>query len=440
MEKLFDFCYIAVNSAIILTILNYNINIYKLNKRDLIELALSVIIGCVVIGKFSVMLESIYVYCISIFFIYRKSRKLLQSIILDALYIILAVLCDSIIGTIIVDFLGINVQLYTLKYLLVCIAIDILLILVSRLVGKTIKNYGNFIMQNYKSKYAILIYVTLVITAIMFYLNINWNSTNDANYLTKVNGIVFIAYSFILLFTCVILAMSIKKETSYQAKQIQLEQLQEYTNNLEQLYMDMRKFRHDYINILSSMAGFMEEENIKGLQEYFDNHIYPLNDKINSNNYKLGLLKNIKITEIKGLIATKLIRAQELGVDINIDITEEITEIDMDIIDLVRCLGILLDNAIEAAIKSKEKIVNLGMINKGKSVIILIINSCENNIGPIAQLFKEGYSTKGNGRGLGLSTFKNTIDTYSNIVVDTEIENNKFVQCLNIKNTKMEIA
>ena len=80
------------------------------------------------------------------------------------------------------------------------------------------------------------------------------------------------------------------------------------------------------------------------------------------------------------------------------------------------------------------------MINKGKSVIILIINSCENNIGPIAQLFKEGYSTKGNGRGLGLSTFKNTIDTYSNIVVDTEIENNKFVQCLNIKNTKMEIA
>ena len=295
-------------------------------------------------------------------------------------------------------------------------------------------------MQNYKSKYAILIYVTLVITAIMFYLNINWNSTNDANYLTKVNGIVFIAYSFILLFTCVILAMSIKKETSYQAKQIQLEQLQEYTNNLEQLYMDMRKFRHDYINILSSMAGFMEEENIKGLQEYFDNHIYPLNDKINSNNYKLGLLKNIKITEIKGLIATKLIRAQELGVDINIDITEEITEIDMDIIDLVRCLGILLDNAIEAAIKSKEKIVNLGMINKGKSVIILIINSCENNIGPIAQLFKEGYSTKGNGRGLGLSTFKNTIDTYSNIVVDTEIENNKFVQCLNIKNTKMEIA
>ena len=44
MEKLFDFCYIAVNSAIILTILNYNINIYKLNKIKVPRLSIIIYI------------------------------------------------------------------------------------------------------------------------------------------------------------------------------------------------------------------------------------------------------------------------------------------------------------------------------------------------------------------------------------------------------------
>ena len=37
--------------------------------------------------------------------------------------------------------------------------------------------------------------------------------------------------------------------------------------------MDMRKFRHDYINIISSMAGFIEDNDMKSLEAHF-NKIY----------------------------------------------------------------------------------------------------------------------------------------------------------------------
>lgn len=72
----------------------------------------------------------------------------------------------------------------------------------------------------------------------------------------------------------------------------------------------------------------------------------------------------IILQEIKGLISAKVIRAQELGIDVVIDVTEIIDNIDMDRVDLVRSLGILLDNAIDAAVESTDKKMNVALIKK----------------------------------------------------------------------------
>ena len=72
----------------------------------------------------------------------------------------------------------------------------------------------------------------------------------------------------------------------------------------------------------------------------------------------------IILQEIKGLLSAKVIRAQELGIDVVIDVTEIIDNIDMDRVDLVRSLGILLDNAIDAAVKSTDKKMNVALIKK----------------------------------------------------------------------------
>ncbi|EUJ52167.1 hypothetical protein [Listeria rocourtiae] len=45
---------------------------------------------------------------------------------------------------------------------------------------------------------------------------------------------------------------------------------------MEKLYSEMNTFRHDYINILASLKGYIEKGDQALLQAYFENTILPL--------------------------------------------------------------------------------------------------------------------------------------------------------------------
>ena len=73
---------------------------------------------------------------------------------------------------------------------------------------------------------------------------------------------------------------SIARELKFKNKRSQFESLQEYTTNLEKLYTERRVFRHDYINILSSIVSFtpntsinISHSNIGALNRDFINDI-----------------------------------------------------------------------------------------------------------------------------------------------------------------------
>lgn len=410
-----------------------NISPYKLKIKDYGYMTLSIVFVYWLLCIKNSNLESMAIYLIPILFIYKESRDFIKSIVLHAFICLIIIFNSSLVGEIILRFFD-SVQAYTYRYYVTIIIVFICLYFASWAVGKAFNKYKNILLEGNKSKYGVLAGVALVVTCFMFYININWNESNDPIYLTKVNSVIFIIYCFILVFICASLIFFVCRESKIKAKQMQFEAIQEYTMNLETLYMDMRKFRHDYINILSSISAFLDEKDIDGLEKYFYKHIYPLDSAIEKKNFKLGLLKNIKIMELKGLLSAKLIRAQELNLNVNIDIVEPIENISMDIVDLIRVLGIILDNAIEAAIESDEKRVEIGIIKKQNSIIIVVINSYKDSIPPIHQIFKEGFSTKGENRGLGLNNMKTIINQYENIVLDTSIESKSFVQCLSIKN------
>lgn len=429
---------VAINSldafcgSIIYIIAYSTISPYKFKLKDFLFMGISMIISALIFSTVHPNLLSMSVYAVPILFIYIKSRSIKESIVLQLIILITITVTDIIVGLIGCGFVDGVLEKHSKEHVIICLCIYFALYFSGKLVGRLYKKYRDFVVENYKSKYVILFNSTLVVTFFIFYMNMNWNASKAPHYLAKANGIGFIAYFIILMFICFNLIFSAKKEVKFKSKQIQFEQLQEYTNNLENLYMDMRKFRHDYINILSSISGFLQDDDIKGLEKYFNNHIYPLNSIMEKNNFKLGLLKNIKIPEVKGLISAKLIRAQELKLNVSIDIVEPIEHINMDVVDLVRCLGILLDNAIEAAIKSDDKKVELGVIKKTSSIIVVVINSYNKDIPPIGKMFKEGFSTKGKNRGIGLSNLKNIINKSKDVFLDTYIENGEFVQCINI--------
>lgn len=421
-------------ALIFLSISFKNINPYKITLKQHVLMLAVISLSYVIIYNLSEPLSTLPLYIIPLFFIYFKCRKPLESFIIGILISITIILIDNLVGSLLIYTLGESFVSSVIGYYLTCIIIGLALYLVSYFIGKKYSNYKEFLLENYKSKYLKLIYVALILTFALFYFNINWNNSSNPIVLTKINSILFIGYGTVMIAICFVSLFFIKKEANFKYKQMQLDNLKEYTENLENLYTDMRKFRHDYINIISTMAGFIQERDMDALEKHFNDHIYPLNKKINKNNYKLGLLKNLQLPEIKGLVSAKVIHAQELGLDIILDIVEPINKINMDIIDLSRILGIILDNAIEASLESDDKKVNIAFINKNSSVIIVLINTFKGDIPPLSKLFKEGFSTKGENRGLGLSNLKDIVGKYMNISLDTYIENNEFYQEITINN------
>lgn len=109
----------------------------------------------------------------------------------------------------------------------------------------------------------------------------------------------------------------------------------------------------------------------------------------------------------------------------------------MPIINLSRIIGILLDNAIEASEKIEDDpLIRIAFIkNEDDSVMFIIMNKCKPDMPRVHTLFQENYSTKGKNRGLGLSNLKEITDATSNVLLDTTIDNNYFIQKVEILNS-----
>ncbi|MCB2362300.1 GHKL domain-containing protein [Clostridium estertheticum] len=419
--------------VILMLIAFRNISPYKFNIKEYIIMGLTIGLIYIPLFLFDPRLASIAQYFTPVFFLYKKSKKIIRSFMLQIFICLVVSLIDNFTGLMFLKIFGRGFLSSTLGYYITFSVISLMVYFFSKFVGKLLI-LNNFIFENSKSKCFILINIMLVLTFVFFYVIVNWIDFSDGVYISELHGILIAAYGSIMIIICISLFFISKREEKFKYKQIQLDNLEQYTNNLENLYMDMRKFRHDYINIISSMAAFIEERDIDGLEEHFNKNIYPLNNKMNKNNYKLGLLKNIKLPQIKGLLSGKVIHAQELGIDIILDIIEPITIIKMDIIDLSRCLGIILDNAIEAALESEKKVIDVALINKSNSVILVVANTYKGAIPVLSKLFKEGFSTKGENRGLGLSNCKDIIGKYKNISLDTSITDVQFIQEITVSN------
>ena len=206
--------------------------------------------------------------------------------------------------------------------------------------------------------------------------------------------------------------------------------LQFYLSEIEQQQAAMRKFKHDYQNILISLDSFISEGDIAGLKHYFATKVKPASDIIAKSDFALEALSKIKVKEIKSILIAKLTMAQNLGITVKFESDGEIEHIHVDSVVLVRMLGIILDNAIEELEALGEGLLLVGCFKAGTSVNFVIQNTCRANIPPFRQLSRPGFSTKGEGRGLGLSNLSELADACPNITLLANISEGNFTQKL----------
>lgn len=201
--------------------------------------------------------------------------------------------------------------------------------------------------------------------------------------------------------------------------------------SLSNSYESIREFKHDFSNIMQSIGGYLCTDDLDGLKTYYSS-IFKECEELK----KLALLNKdvLNSPPVLSLITEKYYKAKGLGIDFNIEVFIDLTTLNMDIYEFTRILGIFLDNSIEAASDSSQKVINViitkDVINHCDSIIIE--NSCESSNIDTMRIFDKNFSTKARNSGIGLWKVKKILKRYDNIFLNTSVNNNLFRHQLKI--------
>lgn len=240
---------------------------------------------------------------------------------------------------------------------------------------------------------------------------------------------VFNVISLLIYFTLSIYSLTkvMKLVTTTQ----KLESAEEYNKTLHILHDSVRGFKHDFDNIVTTIGGYIKTNDMEGLEKYYSqlqedcskvNNLYILNPDIINN------------PGIYNLLTTKYSDAEEKGIKVNLTFLLDLNHLHMKIYEFARILGILLDNAIEAASECDEKILNIVFRNESKNNrnIILIENTYKDKNVNIEQIFNKGVTGKENHTGLGLWEIRQILKKNNNVNLYTNKNEKYFSQQLEI--------
>ncbi len=254
----------------------------------------------------------------------------------------------------------------------------------------------------------------------------------------------FYSFSSILatiVFICLLLIffamnakkVQIEKEIALKQKKFEQEHLQTYTDEIVGLYNEIRGFRHDYAGMLVSMQMAIDSKDLQEIDRIYNEVLVKANQKLRSDKYTYFDLNNIEDTALRSLIAQSIVYARNKDVEFTLEVKDIITKLSIDLLDLVRIMSVLLNNAVEGAAESYSKQMEVAVIKMDLEIVIVIQNSCKYTMMPSEDLFELGFSTKGRNRGIGLNNVKEILDQYENIILETEMEDSKFRQIIRFK-------
>jgi len=271
----------------------------------------------------------------------------------------------------------------------------------------------------------------ITLNFIFGFLNIFLQGVLSVRYI-DILPVEFTFFNFIsLLFYFGLSFYSLAKIMNLVTTTQKLENEKEYNKTLHILHDSVRGFKHDFDNIVTTIGGYIKTNDMKGLEKYYSqleedcekvNNLYILNPDIINN------------PGIYNLLTTKYSEAVEKGIKVNLTFLLDLNNLHMKIYEFARMLGILLDNAIEAASESDEKVLNLVFRNDSKNNrnIVLIENTYKDKNVNIDEIFNKGVTGKENHTGLGLWEVKQILKKNNNINLYTNKNDTYFSQQLEI--------
>ncbi len=320
---------------------------------------------------------------------------------------------------------GLNIPIYRLPFL---ILIDTFIFIIIEFFKKFKNlNLSFDIFDTLDKKTLKILYINLLVG----FLSLGIQLIVTAFYIDIVPVIISIL-SFILLLSFLLLSIySFTRIIKLANAKTNLQSAEEYNKSLEILYDKVKGFKHDFDNIVSTLDGYIETNDMPGLKEYFKE--VKKDCKI-TNNLSIINPRTINNPGIYSLLNNKYFKAINSGINFELEYFIDLNKLDVNLYQLSRILGILIDNAIEEAEKCKDKIINLSFLreNKNNRSIITVKNTYSNKNVDIEKIFKKGESGKENHSGIGLWEVKNYVSKSKNLDLFTTKDDKFFKQELTI--------
>lgn len=182
--------------------------------------------------------------------------------------------------------------------------------------------------------------------------------------------------------------------------------LQACNHHLSLVVDELRGMKHNQENLLSSVMGYLYCEDYDGLKGFVGNALE--NIRSIDEGYTAVLL-NLKEPGLMGIVLDKVRRMKAAGITYELRCPEPIPETFMGPVRLCEIVGILLDNAVEAAAQAGElKRVEADIRAEGSRLVITVSNTVSEHP-DILNIFRKGWSSRGSSRGLGLWRLKRVV-------------------------------
>lgn len=385
-----------------------------------------------------------YLYCLSSFFIIPNQLRFILFIIVIALTlyyterdkgsiillysfmteIIMAI--SEIIITSIFVFLKVKPDLIVNDYFLNFIVIALISILGICLscvpfVKKIIMRLGIQFRKNEKLiKYLFLFFIII-------YLVVSKNGLElifKQNYYINVLFLISVAALFVIM---------MENEKKYEKITEENKLMYNYVTKYEDIITQQGKANHEFKNQLMVIRGYAQMQSEK-LIEYIDSVVE--DSKKTYSSQKISQLNKFPDGGIKGLLYYKLSTMEEQKIkyelDVEVGVKTKLKDLSVsNYKNITKILGVLLDNAIDASKKSKNKKIIISVVNEKTTIKFIISNTYKGKI-DISKL-GTGYSSKGKGHGYGLKLVDDIIRESNKFIIESSCDKDYFSTKLTIK-------
>ena len=357
----------------------------------------------------------------------------LKAILAEIIPYIYFVISGSILlGIINLIYKGSNAQ-YLVTIPIIKIVSSFILYVFAFLIYKLLKHFNISIklMDNIKRRNSLILFINLFV-GILAVLMQSYLVSFYSQYIPIPTLIISI---FILLSYFSLSIYSLFRTSKLELTTKQLEEEQLYNKTLNVLYDNIRGFKHDFQNIMQSLGGYISTNNMEGLKSYYKD-LLPDSLKIN----QLDILNpdTINNPAVYSILTEKYHEADSFSINMNIEAFLDMQNINMKTYELTRILGILLDNAIDAAKECEKKqiYVIIRKDNKANRQLFIIENTYTNKDVDTDKIFEKGYTSKSkedkSNHGLGLWDVRKILKRNNNLNLFTTKTDDLFKQQLEI--------